>query len=416
MKAAGIYISYFVIFFPLVIGFFFHISNDQEIFFYSYHYFVFLLFISFFLIILLPVWLFKKTKGKEKIIKTYLLSSFVTLSVIILIVAINYNLNNKIHEFDPWLQHPKPLPPDNNLDVSVEDFTKSGQRKKVDLLVLTLGGSTTLGRFFDVPKRYPMILEQELRKKYKEKNIKVINGSQSWYTSKHSLVNYTTYYRKLKPDIVIVMHAINDLYMSCTNSFCSLPDYKSDYSHFYGAATFAYKSRSFFSFLKSTINDIPFFGTYWFSIFSHNFRHPFNYPEEYYQSIYDYSYNYDYLIKTIINDGAQPFLIEQSSLYKIENSQEEKSKMTLIDNFYNHKTRNYPSIKSLYKAMNLFNLKSEKIAKKNNAIYIKTSQDLPSNLEIFRDEVHYTQAGVSKLGKTVSKEVLKFLDSNYAIK
>ena len=62
------------------------------------------------------------------------------------------------------------------------------------------------------------------------------------------------------------------------------------------------------------------------------------------------------------------------------------------------------------------NLKSEKIAQKNNAIYIKTSQDLPSNLEIFRDEVHYTQAGVSKLGKTVSKEVLKFLDSNYVIK
>ena len=38
-----------------------------------------------------------------------------------------------------------------------------------------------------------------------------VYAGMDWYTTKHSLINYVTYYRDWQPDVVVVMHAINDL-------------------------------------------------------------------------------------------------------------------------------------------------------------------------------------------------------------
>ena len=35
-----------------------------------------------------------------------------------------------------------------------------------------------------------------------------------WYTTKHSLINYVTNLRDAELDLIVVMHAVNDLYRS----------------------------------------------------------------------------------------------------------------------------------------------------------------------------------------------------------
>ena len=46
------------------------------------------------------------------------------------------------------------------------------------------------------------------------RHVEVVNAGVAWYTSAHSLVNYVLQMRYFNPDVVVVMHAVNDLYRS----------------------------------------------------------------------------------------------------------------------------------------------------------------------------------------------------------
>ena len=57
------------------------------------------------------------------------------------------------------------------------------------------------------------------------------------FTSKHSLINYTTNLRDWSPHIVIIMHGINDLYRFIFRPLSSQESHTIDYGHiFYGPA------------------------------------------------------------------------------------------------------------------------------------------------------------------------------------
>ena len=79
-----------------------------------------------------------------------------------------------------------------------------------------------------------------------------------WYTSKHSLINYTAYCRKFDADVVVVMHAINDLYRSFSPPDFSVGKYESDYSHFYGPSIYGAKPQSFSQMLYKNFRKVWF--------------------------------------------------------------------------------------------------------------------------------------------------------------
>lgn len=78
--------------------------------------------------------------------------------------------------------------------------------------VVALGGSTTYGTGTSAEESYPAHLQRILRSEYGYSNVEVVNaGVPSWNTW-HSLSNLAFRVLELEPDLIIVFHAINDVF------------------------------------------------------------------------------------------------------------------------------------------------------------------------------------------------------------
>ena len=75
--------------------------------------------------------------------------------------------------------------------------------------ILCLGGSTTWGHHLEAQQTWPRMLEAQLTEIGYD--VEVINAGRPWYTTVHSITNYATQMRYYNPDVVIVMHGVNDL-------------------------------------------------------------------------------------------------------------------------------------------------------------------------------------------------------------
>src|SRR5439155_17544482 len=95
-------------------------------------------------------------------------------------------------------------------------------------------GSTTLGVANTYCETYPFKLQALLQKRYPSVRIEVQNAAVPWYATPHMLINYQLRVRQYKPDLIITMEAINDLYRSFSPSWWAYGDFKYDYSHYLG--------------------------------------------------------------------------------------------------------------------------------------------------------------------------------------
>ena len=75
--------------------------------------------------------------------------------------------------------------------------------------ILCLGGSTTWGHHLEAEQTWPYMLEQRLHNLGYD--IEIINAGRPWYTTVHSITNYATQMRYFNPDVVVIMHGVNDL-------------------------------------------------------------------------------------------------------------------------------------------------------------------------------------------------------------
>jgi hypothetical protein len=91
--------------------------------------------------------------------------------------------------------------------------------------VLFLGGSTTNT---DYPREVRKRLEAELGP------VTGFNLGNDWHCSLHSLYKLWTYADELQPDLVVVLHNINDFYRGFTPPEFALSEYRPDYSHYAG--------------------------------------------------------------------------------------------------------------------------------------------------------------------------------------
>ncbi|RJP24033.1 MAG: SGNH/GDSL hydrolase family protein [Candidatus Abyssobacteria bacterium SURF_5] len=77
--------------------------------------------------------------------------------------------------------------------------------------IACLGGSTTYGMTEDYREAYPYQLERYLHENgYPQ--VEVINAGAGMYTSWETLINFQFRLLELEPDLIIVYHAINDVY------------------------------------------------------------------------------------------------------------------------------------------------------------------------------------------------------------
>lgn len=129
--------------------------------------------------------------------------------------------------------------------------------KNHDIRIMCIGGSTTENKRNILNLRYSDVLNDTLNTLYPNKNISVINVGISAYSSAHSLINFSLRLIEFKPDIIIVMHNVNDrtannigdiVYPDYANKYLS--DSYLDYHHRVGIGAWFLKNFKSFRILK----------------------------------------------------------------------------------------------------------------------------------------------------------------------
>ena len=374
---------YFAITLLFVAGFWTHFSYLPDILFYSKNYFIFLLIISLGCLVVIPYFLVRFLKKNTVKELAFSLTPTLFLGVIIYGIASIYYNSHQEHLFDPFLQTPP----------SVYHFETPKDSNTIR--VLCLGGSTTHFVDADSMDWYPSILQEFLN----DKNIgkyEVLNAGMDWYTSKHSLINYAAYCRNFDADIVVVMHAINDLYRSFSPPGFAVGKYKSDYSHFYGPSFFGAKPESFSQMVYHNFRRI------WFG---ENVE-PRDFKLNEYVSQNDFENYLTQLITLIIQDGARPILVSQGHLYKNKMIPESQSKIWMSQAFC-RKNNTFPNNSSIAKAMDEYNFITKEISEKYQTQFVDADKMLPKDLDYFIDDVHYTTKGSTKLARLIGEEIIK---------
>lgn len=79
-----------------------------------------------------------------------------------------------------------------------------------EVRVVALGGSTTEDVWNEAGRHWPLAVEERLHAAGRD-DVRVYNGAMSAYTSAHSLVRFATDVVQYQPDLLLVMHNVNDL-------------------------------------------------------------------------------------------------------------------------------------------------------------------------------------------------------------
>ena len=268
-----------------------------------------------------------------------------------------------------------------------------------------MGGSTTRNASLPRQDRYPNVLQHLLEKYYPELNIQIFNAGMNWYTTKHSLINYSTDLMEWKPDLVIVMHAINDLYRSFTDTDYSTTPYDRYWSHYYGPSINGAKPPTFFKWFFQRF--FSRFSRCWFSEIRYQEK---NMPLHTYVSIKDFSRYFQKLAHYLKSDNVGIVLLTQPYLYKKEMSAEEVSTLWFGREFC---TKNrglfryyYPSPLSLRNAMDAFNLATKELSVDADLLLIDLESALPKDLQYFSDDVHYTKLGARRVAEIVADKLI----------
>ncbi len=394
---------YYIIVACIIIGMLFQQSLNKQLFNYSYSYFIIIIIVAI-ILLLIPViirYLIRKIGSKN------LLFSVIPTLVILLILYFffhyryYYQLENPVREFDPFLQAPPP-----QFDVNIEKDTN-------EFRIIALGGSTTRCNRLEEQYRYPQVLEDILSEAYPSRKITVLNAGMDWYTTQHSLINYITYCSDFNPDMVVVMHSINDIYRSFESPFFSMGEFNDRYSNFYGPAingarppapeTFeknllkqvyysimnltdstASKSKEFLSQINGSEEDIPF---------------------EKYRSYKPYQKYFSKLFHYLYSDSVECVLVLQPSIYKKTMTQAEYDRLW-FGKLDCYEDGVYPSPASLAEAMNKYNSAAKAIAIENNIEVVDGATNVPKTLDYFTDDVHYTNIGAAKLAELVAEQII----------
>jgi lysophospholipase L1-like esterase len=328
---------------------------------------------------------------------------FMTLSVLMMllgyIAASEVYYYTRLYPFDPYLQMPPPKP-----ELSSKD------RGNQTLRILALGGSTTENGDLPIETRYPERIGTLLKESAPRDDIVVMNAGRQWYTSKHSLINYIFELEPLKPQIVLIMHGINDLVRSCTGPLFARTPYRSDWSHFYGPSIHGYKPPTFEAYLFQ--QSIGLLYRRWFGAFRAepwSEANEVNYNLQFYRSLPDFEHYMRRLVDVLKKDGALPILITQPSIYREKMTSEERKALWFGRTYCQDPNAwldwKYPSPGSLGIALKAYNDVTRRIAHERNVMLIDADSQIPKTLEYFIDDVHYTPKGAQRLAYIVASEI-----------
>jgi len=315
--------------------------------------------------------------------KVFLYVSIPTLVFIVLVYFgfAAYYYQTQRHPFDPFLQAPPQRFEEENPSPPGDSYR-----------ILAIGGSTTANFHLPREERYPTLLGEILQERHPESGIQVFNAGQDWWTTKHSLINYVTYARDWEPDLVVIMHAINDLYRSFSPRFYAVGEYDPLWSHFYGPSVFGANPPSYLGHLRNR-----YLRPLLWRWYPKQRYIEMDYPVDRYVSIEPFEENLRKLIHFIRSDGVDVILLTEPSILKDEMTREERNILKFGFSFcitsVNWWKSEYPSPRSLGEAMDAFNDVIRRVGREENVPVVELAQAIPKTLDHFTDDVHYTPKG-----------------------
>ncbi len=384
-----ILLFYYTAFASVYAGFILHKSVRPDILQYSTSYFLLLLVLAIGFVLPPVVLLLLRKYGAKHIVFAALP---VTLCLLVgyFAASARYYYTQR-HPFDPYLQKE---PPQQGMTLTAE----KGQAFRI----LAIGGSTTESTKLAAKERYPALLQDLLREHYPASDIEVFNAGRGWYTTKHSLINYVTDLRDWQPDLVILMHAINDLYRSFSPPQCAMGDYNRFWSHFYGPSIRGAKPPTF---------EEHVLWHYSFAWYSQLRRHERDLPLARYVSLKDFEQHLRRFVHYVRSDQVPVILMTQPSLYKAQMRAEEKEILQFGLSFcltrYSFFHEEYPAPHSLYRAMQAFNDVTRTVAQQEQVGLVDAAPQIAKDVRNFFDDVHYKTGASHKIASMAAQHIIE---------
>lgn len=333
---------------------------------------------------------------------------------------------NAIYGFHPFLQNTLNIK-DNDLHINshgfrADEITKA--KPEGTYRIFVVGGSTVLCDKVPFEKTHVRILEKLLQQHYqKQIRIEVLNAGNSWHTSEHSIIKYLFKIKDYDPDLIILWHAINDLYRSFAPERMGPREFQSDYSHFFGPVSDIVMehfkqneriwpniiphslllNRLYFLFERRLYTDLR------KAIRTHKLK-AIDISE--FPSLKSFKRNLNSIVKIIQNDQVKLILATQPFLYNEILSEVEKKHIWFPEAFCINKNNEYPNLRSMELGMNLFNSETKKIAELHHIPLVDLEAHVPKNREFFLDDCHYTAKG----NQLVAETLFEFIKNHKVIK
>ena len=284
--------------------------------------------------------------------------------------------------------------------------------------IFCLGGSTTFNPFLEFEDSYPRRLEKLLKAKHPNRKIELQNAGMGWYTSQHSLINYLIRVRRFKPDLVVVMHGINDLFRSFSPPAYAIRGigYRSDYSHFLGPQADLFMDLS--QQREPALADAVFMVREGTNFFTRNFFSDLRYrakqnqavPVTKFQSLPSFMRNMESLVGLTNSHGVRVILVTQPFFYRPDLTEDERRVIKLPQELTTDGARQ-ADLSSMANGMNQFNEVVRRLAKEKKLPLVDAEPALPKTLEFFKDDVHYTPKGSQRLAEQVAKMIKRIFES-----
>ncbi len=259
--------------------------------------------------------------------------------------------------------------------------------------IVCFGGSTTQNRTAE--QNYPTLLEQELRSRAGNDRWEVINVGNSAYATPHALILLALDVSSWDPDLVILSHNVNDLLA------IYWPDFRRDYWNKYQDPFYAYPDYSG----RYSWSNVLFQHSrlYWFlrhQIFKLRWKLEVWFPDLSRASIDD----------ALLSRGAEvfernlrsfcaladsygfPVLIGTQPLQPSENA----FLVHMVHKEYNDRVA-YPPQAEFVAHHRRYNDVLRKVAAETSAELVDNDRIFGGDPSLFRDFVHYSDAGLAKL-------------------
>lgn len=244
--------------------------------------------------------------------------------------------------------------------------------------------------------------------------IEVQNAAIAWHSTQHALIDYLFRLQEFKPDLVIVCHAMNDLYRGFSAPSVTLDGvpYRSDYSHFWAVLAPVIQEREqgrpwelppkigklARRYLYSDWRPQPWGGSFW-EYFRGTALHETEFTE--FRSLDAFERNLRSIVEIYRLKGSDVILATQPSLYKDAMSEAELRKIGIPQRYVREENR-IASIATMKRGMEAFNDVTRRVANELRCGFVDLDFIVPKTSDHFANDVHYTALSNRLIGEALA--------------